>query len=345
MIQDLTFEKATLLHQELLLKWHKETHVQDFWDTSENHIQNMLNYLKGQKNLFDFWIGFHKDIPFALIMTSNVTEDTPEHFKPFLPKIGIGYTLDFMIGDPHFLDKGLASLTLKKFGAFIQKYNPRIRRLFIDPDIQNTKAYHVYEKAGFRTVLRFFPQAGQWQHKEHALMTKDLESTVFLQHATLKDAECIQNMARFYVYDMARFCGYREDWHCPENGLFECFDFKMYLKDPNRFGKLVYVHDTLAGFVLVNFHEINGKTTWSMGEFFILSYYQGKGVAIETALKIFEECKGDWELTVIPENLRALHFWEKIIKIFTNNAYKKVTQIMHEWESPQTRILFKFKSL
>jgi hypothetical protein len=48
--------------------------------------------------------------------------------------------------------------------------------------------------------------------------------------ATLSDYFTIQNIARFYVYDRTKFMG----WECPENGLFECIDFKHYFEDDDK---------------------------------------------------------------------------------------------------------------
>ena len=52
--------------------------------------------------------------------------------------------------------------------------------------------------------------------------------------ATLDDYPIIQNMARFYVYDMSRYCGSLPNWECPENGLYECIDLKNYFEDPSK---------------------------------------------------------------------------------------------------------------
>ncbi len=52
---------------------------------------------------------------------------------------------------------------------------------------------------------------------------------------TLADYPTVQNMARFYVYEMSRECGLNSiDWACPADGLYECFDFKHYFVDPDR---------------------------------------------------------------------------------------------------------------
>jgi hypothetical protein len=53
--------------------------------------------------------------------------------------------------------------------------------------------------------------------------------------ATTKDYPVIQNMARFYVYDLSRYCGKSfAGWAIGEDGLYECFDFKRYFVDSGR---------------------------------------------------------------------------------------------------------------
>lgn len=40
--------------------------------------------------------------------------------------------------------------------------------------------------------------------------------------ASIKDYPVIQNMARFYLYDMSKFCHHdASDWAIPEDGLYE----------------------------------------------------------------------------------------------------------------------------
>lgn len=71
--------------------------------------------------------------------------------------------------------------------------------------------------------------------------------------ATLADYPVIQNMARFYVYDLSRQCGFiSKEWMIPEDGLYECFDLKSYFEDPARRVYLIRVEEELAGFTLLN---------------------------------------------------------------------------------------------
>jgi hypothetical protein len=47
----------------------------------------------------------------------------------------------------------------------------------------------------------------------------------------------IQNMARFYAYDLSKSCGFYElfDWSFPENGLYEALDVSKYWEESNRY--------------------------------------------------------------------------------------------------------------
>lgn len=66
--------------------------------------------------------------------------------------------------------------------------------------------------------------------------------------ATITDCDTVQNMARFYVYDRTAFMG----WECPEDGMFECIDFKHYFEDGYKKAFLVKVENELAGFILLD---------------------------------------------------------------------------------------------
>jgi predicted acetyltransferase len=142
-------------------------------------------------------------------------------------------------------------------------------------------------------------------------------------------------MARFYVYDMSRSCGFiSKDWVCPSNGLYESYDFLNYFEDSTRSAYLIYVQQELAGFVLINKQGISLETNWNMGEFFILAKFQGKGIGSVVAEKLWCSYPGIWEVSVIPENKAALSFWRKAVLLFTSGLYseeiKGITYDQHQ---------------
>lgn len=102
----------------------------------------------------------------------------------------------------------------------------------------------------------------------------DIRFEVDLIPATFKDYPIIQNMARFYVYDLSRECGFiSKVWALPTDGLYESFDFKDYFEDSSRKAFLIKVKDELAGFVLLNKAITSFRVGWNMAEFFILARF------------------------------------------------------------------------
>lgn len=174
-----------------------------------------------------------------------------------------------------------------------------------------------------------------------------------LNKATIKDYQIIQNMARFYVYDLSKSCGFNSyDWAMPNDGLYESFDFKEYLEpSSSREAYIVKVnhieaHDPeLGGFVLINKDTISTDNDWNMGEFFIISRFQRHGLGSIVATQIWEKYPGKWEISVIPENIQATNFWEKTIKIYTNRKFLYETKTIDYDEYQPKRIVFSFSTM
>lgn len=179
-------------------------------------------------------------------------------------------------------------------------------------------------------------------HKAEKNMTA--QSNIQLVKATLADYPTIQNMARFYVYDMSRYCGHDDNsWALPETGLYESFDLKSYLIDKDRLAYLIKVNNELAGFILVNKAIIKSTTDWSMGEFFILARFQRQGIGQEALKLLLTQLPGAWEITIIPENTPALDFWRKVINKLTKNNYQEtIVNVTYDPDKPK-RFLLSFR--
>ena len=95
-------------------------------------------------------------------------------------------------------------------------------------------------------------------------------------------------------------------------GLSGVFNLSRYWKEPNRHPFLIKVDNELAGFVLINKVGSTPDVDWNIGEFFIVSKFQGKGVGSYVAEQIFNQFPGIWETSQIPENKAALAYrdWE-----------------------------------
>jgi predicted acetyltransferase len=167
-----------------------------------------------------------------------------------------------------------------------------------------------------------------------------------LVKATIDDYPVIQNMARFYVYDMSRYCGRmpsRHDWSCPPEGLFECVDLKPYFIEPDRHGFYIKVGGEKAGFALINKKGSTPDVDWNVGEFFILAKFQSTGIGKQAAERLFEKFPGVWETAVMLENTGAYPFWSKVVASYTGGSFTEEKKLVPDPE-PHEMIIFRFES-
>ncbi len=348
------FEKVTRAHLDTIFKWLTEPHVMEFWDNTDAHKDDIVNFAEGRKTpssyadgQYVYWIAYLEDEAFAMLMTIQEThkEDIGEEKLKRLSKTGHTYGLDYMIGNPKFFGKGYGSQTLSDFIDYFREIvDPKADTFIIDPASDNPKAKHVYMKAGFKHVCDFMMEGDvSGAGKVHHLLIRKFDPAISIIQATMDDYPCIQNMARFYVYDLSRDCGsISSDWAIPEDGLYESFDFKNYFEESSRKAFLVKVYDEIAGFVLLNQASEDATNTWNMGEFFIIAKFQSVGIATRVAKQIWNMHPGMWEVSVIPNNKSALKFWGKSISEFTSGTFnKQIKEVSYDEHCPR-RIIFEF---
>ncbi len=163
--QSIYFERAGLRHEKMIFQWLDGPHIKEFWDNSPEHRKDIAIFIRGRKEptpyhdgIFTYWIGSIDDVPYCLLMTSEVLDvpNLPEGWREYLSKSGTTCSIDFAIGNANYLGKGHAPKTLKVFTQFIKKeIDPTVDTFIIDPNQNNPKAKHVYEKAGFTIVSEF----------------------------------------------------------------------------------------------------------------------------------------------------------------------------------------------
>ena len=157
----------------------------------------------------------------------------------------------------------------------------------------------------------------------------------------------IQNLARFYVYELSKYDTNDNRSAIPENGLYEAYDkyfhFDDYWNDPTRFPFIIRVNKELAGFVLINKEGTVPKVDWCMAEFFIISKFQGKGVGREVALKILNKFSGIWEIRQMLLNKPAINFWHSIVNAYTKGNFNKSVQTI-SYPEPHDMIVLTFMS-
>lgn len=166
---------------------------------------------------------------------------------------------------------------------------------------------------------------------------------VQIEKALISDLPAVQNLARFYVYDMSRHCGFLKGWEVPASGLYECIDLSLYFQENTRHAFLIKRGQELAGFALINQVGSSPEVDWNMGEFFIVAKYQGKGIGKTVAKQIFEKFPGIWEVMQIPENKPAIAFWKKVITEHTQGTFSEEEKKILDPSPPHRMHVFRFK--
>lgn len=152
---NIRFEKASTNHIDIIFSWLAEPHIQEFWDNSKEHKEDILNFVDGRKQpsnycdgLYTYWVGSVDAEPYCLVMTLQEKSeyDIPPLKRVHLSKCGHTYSMDYMIGNSCYFRKGLGAKTLDVFIEFFRReYDAKADNFFIDPDVTNPRAKHVYE--------------------------------------------------------------------------------------------------------------------------------------------------------------------------------------------------------
>lgn len=148
------------------------------------------------------------------------------------------------------------------------------------------------------------------------MFMSDIFKTLKVIPANTEDKrQILLNLSQLYQHDMAQFNDFLSGDLPSSNGLYGVLPyFDLYWKEENRFPFLFQNDDKPIGFALVNTIGTTSLVNWNMAEFFIVNGCRRKGLGRQVAKQIIRQFPGMWEIAVIPENKRALSFWESAIK-------------------------------
>jgi len=166
-----TFELATIKYQELIHSWLQQPHVMQWFcgQGLKNTIQELGQFLH-DSSIFQYWLAFDQNHPFALLITSSIDKPSDELTR-WCSESGDAITLDILIGDPNYLGKGLAHRLIQDF--LVNQF-AHVKEVLIDPDMANLRAIHVYKKAGFKIVGEFVPSHSAQLHYMMRLTMSEL---------------------------------------------------------------------------------------------------------------------------------------------------------------------------
>jgi RimJ/RimL family protein N-acetyltransferase len=154
-----TFKLVEQNQQLLIQNWIAQKHIKEWLhgDGLQNLLEDLERSFKGT-SWGQHWIAYDNDIPFAYLLTSEEGKDA--------------ITLDLFICDLNYLGKGLSAQMIQEF--LISQFSNK-KEVLIDPEATNTRAIHVYEKAGFRIIGEFI---AKWHPVPHYKMRLDLKQLI-----------------------------------------------------------------------------------------------------------------------------------------------------------------------
>jgi len=137
---------------------------------------------------------------------------------------------------------------------------------------------------------------------------------VELVEATRDDIALVHDMARFYLYDIARQIGPGDAWVDSLEWLHESKDLS-YAWDERNHPFLIEVGGIAAGFCLIDRHALVPDIDWNMSQFYVIGPWAGHGVGCRAAVAAFDRFAGRWQVMQVPENTAAIRFWRSCIKM------------------------------
>jgi len=140
-----------------------------------------------------------------------------------------------------------------------------------------------------------------------------------------EDLPIVQNLARYYVYDMSEFMG----WPCPESGSFGgCDEFLEDWRNCRNSPYVIRVDGELAGFAGVK-REVRNE--YLVQEFFILRKFRRKGIGRNVASQLFDKFPGMWKVQQLVQNSPAIGFWREVVRDYTEGHYDENTERDPRW--------------
>jgi predicted acetyltransferase len=148
--------------------------------------------------------------------------------------------------------------------------------------------------------------------------------------ATAADLPVMQNLGRFYVYEMARYCSPVAGYACPADGLWECMDFAPYFGDARLHPFKLRSGETPAGFAVVR--DVGGG--WNMEQFFITAPYQRDGNGRRIFRELLARFPGAWRIEVLPQNIVGLAFWRRVVGE-ADSAVSETREVVDDGDYPR----------
>lgn len=167
---------------------------------------------------------------------------------------------------------------------------------------------------------------------------------VELKQVSLDEKEILRNLLEKYEYEFSQW----DKRDVNKLGLYGYEYLDYYWTEERRWAYFIMVDGKLAGFAMVcDLPEVDDRETdFQMSEFFILYKYRRLSIGKQAFFKIVDLHKGKWQLKRHPANTASVHFWNNVIREYTNGQYELVESYPRtEYDDGTPADVFFFESL
>lgn len=128
----------------------------------------------------------------------------------------------------------------------------------------------------------------------------------------------LENLFHYYIYEMSDFLALspNQDGHFG----YSKSQFDIYWESECHLPYFIYVGQELAGFVLIRKYPSDPSIN-DIEQFFVLRKFNGKGVGKKAFKLVTQLILGNWQIRVLIENSRALHFWKSSVSNIVGQNY------------------------
>lgn len=147
---------------------------------------------------------------------------------------------------------------------------------------------------------------------------------VTLRQAQAADELLLHRLFQFYLYEIAIETKQTTQLRVGKDGLFY-YDKAIiddYFIKPQHYPYFIEVNNEVAGFSLIR-HYPDNPDLLDMGQFFVLGHFAGQQIGQQAFLQSLKRHSGSWQVRVLPNNQRAIAFWQNCIQQFTQNNYRE----------------------
>src|SRR5574344_1171636 len=140
-----------------------------------------------------------------------------------------------------------------------------------------------------------------------------------IEKVKIEEKEILFNLLQFALYDGSHY--YENTIN--DKGLFDYKWFNNYFTDDDRDAFFIKSNkEKLVGFIMINKNLKVLNEGHSIAEFLILPSFRRHHIGKKAAAMILNLYKGNWEIEPLENSNEALHFWNNVVKEYTNNKFE-----------------------